>query len=195
MAQNNSFNGNLVPWSLDVDQEAVNVFIEPVVAYRCWLVDGFAMKRLRLLSMERLEALRERPAFQLDKGRWHPDLKLRSTNSDEFCWPSREKAAATLPDIGQRDLAGIYGWKHRRRMQVYAVTQRELNTPAFQVVEGEVYLWGEVVEHELGYRAQFAYPKQLYRSRNSSWLWQARQDVLTVMVADYYGVPTVQVGF
>ena len=26
-------------------------------------------------------------------------------------------------------------------------------------IHGEVYLWGTVVEHELGYRAQFAYPK------------------------------------
>ena len=25
-------------------------------------------------------------------------------------------------------------------------------------IHGEVYLWGNVVEHELGYRAQFAYP-------------------------------------
>jgi hypothetical protein len=26
---------------------------------------------------------------------------------------------------------------------------------------GEVYLWGVVVEHELGWRAQYAYPKNL----------------------------------
>jgi hypothetical protein len=28
-------------------------------------------------------------------------------------------------------------------------------------IRGEVYLWGSVVEHELGCRAQFAYPKSL----------------------------------
>jgi hypothetical protein len=28
-------------------------------------------------------------------------------------------------------------------------------------IHGEVYLWGTVVEHELGWRAQFAYPKTL----------------------------------
>jgi hypothetical protein len=32
---------------------------------------------------------------------------------------------------------------------------------AEQGVHGEVYLWGTVVEHELGWRAQFAYPKTL----------------------------------
>jgi hypothetical protein len=29
-------------------------------------------------------------------------------------------------------------------------------------VHGEVYLWGTVVEHERGWRAQFAYPKVLF---------------------------------
>ncbi len=29
-------------------------------------------------------------------------------------------------------------------------------------VHGEVYLWGTVVEHERGWRAQFAYPKTLF---------------------------------
>ena len=29
-------------------------------------------------------------------------------------------------------------------------------------IHGEVYLWGTVVEHELGWRAQFAYPKSLF---------------------------------
>jgi len=29
-------------------------------------------------------------------------------------------------------------------------------------VHGEVYLWGKVVEHERGWRAQFAYPKTLF---------------------------------
>jgi hypothetical protein len=31
-------------------------------------------------------------------------------------------------------------------------------------IHGEVYLWGTVVEHELGWRAQFAYPKTLFLS-------------------------------
>ena len=29
-------------------------------------------------------------------------------------------------------------------------------------IHGEVYLWGTVVEHELGWRAKFAYPKTLF---------------------------------
>lgn len=33
---------------------------------------------------------------------------------------------------------------------------------------GEVSLWGDVVEHEVGYRAQFARPKSLYKGRGVS---------------------------
>src|SRR5437588_3873451 len=29
-------------------------------------------------------------------------------------------------------------------------------------VHGEIWLWGSVVEHQDGYRAQFAYPKKLF---------------------------------
>jgi hypothetical protein len=34
-------------------------------------------------------------------------------------------------------------------------------------VHGEVYLWGKVVEHERGWRAQFAYPKTLFLAANA----------------------------
>jgi hypothetical protein len=32
---------------------------------------------------------------------------------------------------------------------------------AFGPVIGQVYLWGQIVEHTRGYRAEFAYPKAL----------------------------------
>jgi len=38
---------------------------------------------------------------------------------------------------------------------------REIDYERFGV-HGEVYLWGTVVEHRLGWRAQFAYPKSLF---------------------------------
>lgn len=34
-------------------------------------------------------------------------------------------------------------------------------------VHGEVYLWGTVVEHQLGWRAQYAYPKSLFLPSNA----------------------------
>jgi len=49
-------------------------------------------------------------------------------------------------------------------------------------VAGEVYLWGKVVEHEIGYLAEFSYPKRLFVGENV--------DVLTWMqLEENYGVP------
>jgi len=39
----------------------------------------------------------------------------------------------------------------------------------YPVVLGEVYLWGDVIEHEQGYRAQYAYPKIITRSYCCNW--------------------------
>ena len=36
----------------------------------------------------------------------------------------------------------------------------------YPLIRGEVYLWGKIVEHEFGYRAEFAYPKKLYKHKN-----------------------------
>jgi DNA-binding CsgD family transcriptional regulator len=45
---------------------------------------------------------------------------------------------------------------------IYAVkTAEQLYRMSSGGIFGEVYLWGTVVEHELGWRAQFAYPKNL----------------------------------
>lgn len=33
---------------------------------------------------------------------------------------------------------------------------------------GEVYLWGKIIEHDLGYRAQYAYPKRLFLNEYQS---------------------------
>lgn len=48
-------------------------------------------------------------------------------------------------------------------------------------VVGEVYLWGRVIEHEHGYRAQYAYPKRLAVVAGD----QRLADVLSLT----YGVP------
>jgi hypothetical protein len=45
-------------------------------------------------------------------------------------------------------------------------------------IRGEVHLWGTVVEHELGWRAQFAYPKSLVLLRNRIVLRIRRKDIV-----------------
>ena len=49
---------------------------------------------------------------------------------------------------------GIYAAKSIEHLRQFGYEGRGIH--------GEVYLWGTVVEHKLGWRAQFAYPKSLF---------------------------------
>lgn len=67
-------------------------------------------------------------------------------------WPAKKKLLAVCTEticLGERCSCGIYAYKN-------STAQIISNTCS---VIGEVWLWGNVVEHELGYRAQFGYPK------------------------------------
>jgi hypothetical protein len=50
---------------------------------------------------------------------------------------------------------GVYSAKNHQHLQ------HIIDCNVEYAVHGEVYLWGKVVEHKLGWRAQFAYPKSL----------------------------------
>lgn len=49
---------------------------------------------------------------------------------------------------------GVYAAKSLEHLRRFGYEERG--------ILGEVYLWGTVVEHKLGWRAQFAYPKSLF---------------------------------
>ena len=55
-------------------------------------------------------------------------------------------------------MCGIYAYKEKPRLL------REIGKPnsGLRLVYGEINLWGKVIEHEDGYRAQFGYPKRLW---------------------------------
>lgn len=60
---------------------------------------------------------------------------------------------------------GIYAFKTRKAAEVRASeSYADLYLPVWgsNAVWGAVALWGIVVEHRIGYRAQFAYPTELY---------------------------------
>ncbi|KKL74741.1 hypothetical protein LCGC14_2061860 [marine sediment metagenome] len=69
---------------------------------------------------------------------------------------------------------GIYGLKERIMPYDWAIGE----------IVGEVYLWGLIVEHELGYRAEYAYPKCLY-------LDGAKDDTIR-MIASNYRIPVTE---
>ena len=70
--------------------------------------------------------------------------RIRSFNGTE--WEPKKKLVAVA--IGSE--SGIYAWKKRDAVAKDTNISR---------IWGEVWLWGRVLECELGYRAEFAYPK------------------------------------
>src|ERR1035437_8350522 len=89
--------------------------------------------------------------------RWD-DAGLRSLNGK--AWSPRKPLAAKCGAGKAHDAHGVP--QTDCTCGVYASKSLEqLLTTGYAKcgIHGEVYLWGTVVEHELGYRAQFAYPK------------------------------------
>ena len=68
---------------------------------------------------------------------------------------SRAEATHSPSELPHLDCTcGVYAAKNLEHL-------REIDYEKLGV-HGEVYLWGTVVEHRLGWRAQFAYPKSLF---------------------------------
>jgi hypothetical protein len=91
--------------------------------------------------------------------RWNA-AGLRSLNGKPWspCKPLAAKCGAgkahDAHEVPQTDCTcGVYAAKNLEHLRQFGYEGRGIH--------GEVYLWGTVVEHELGWRAQFAYPKSL----------------------------------
>jgi hypothetical protein len=68
---------------------------------------------------------------------------------------------------------GLYGLKN-------ATVLRQTRSPA---VIGTVALWGQVIEHELGYRAEFGYPQRLRLVCPACFWWRGASGSNPVVVA------------
>ncbi len=113
-------------------------YISPIVGYRVWQWDATG---LRSLNGEKWVA--------------HQPLSAvcRADTSGSIAGLSKATHnPAELPDFSCT--CGVYAAK----------TIEHLHQCGYKKfgVHGEVYLWGKVVEHERGWRAQFAYPKTLF---------------------------------
>ena len=107
-------------------------YISPIVGYRVWTWDTTGLK-------------------SLCGERWHPNQSL-AARCRASAVLGRDKATNDVHDSPYPHCTcGIYAVK----------TLDHFRSAGYERygIHGEVYLWGTVVEHELGYRAQFAYPK------------------------------------
>ncbi len=111
-------------------------YISPIVAYRVWQWDAVGLKSLNCEP-------------------WIPDHCLAAACRYRL-WKAANGEAASLD--------GHEPPHHNCRCGVYAAKNfahlRNIGYADYGV-HGEVYLWGRVVEHHFGYRAQYAYPKSL----------------------------------
>ena len=80
--------------------------------------------------------------WSLNGERWFPDRALASKCPRADHEPPTDDCSC-----------GVYAAKNYQHLRKIADIKCR--------VHGEVYLWGTVVEHKLGYRAQYAYPKSL----------------------------------
>ncbi|MEO8476747.1 MAG: hypothetical protein ABI572_06810 [Actinomycetota bacterium] len=85
-------------------------------------------------------------------------LLLRPVAGRAHAWRPREIATATCKRRGVLHEAPAIGCRCGLHASQTLDILRKTKCPA---VLGRVALWGRVVEHELGYRARFAYPQRL----------------------------------
>jgi hypothetical protein len=77
--------------------------------------------------------------------------------------------------------------RYNMRCGIYALKTIKLDFfdyGPWKTISGQVYLWGLIVEHELGYRAQYAYPKCLYLD--------GEKDNTIRMIANNYKIPAIE---
>ena len=140
---------------------------DPVVGWRVWRVERPVDRRMSALdlALELRDAERdgaERPAEALFHHR------LRSLTQPEF-WPTRTRMESICGEQGQSIHPYSAGpeadcecgvWAFR----TYALAERKLLDYAHSgraLALGGVSLWGRIIEQELGWRAQFAYPLEV----------------------------------
>jgi hypothetical protein len=118
-------------------------YISPIIGYRVWEWEGVELK-------------------SLNDELWLPGrpLAARCRAAARGTIVGRAENTHDAHDAPQANCScGIYAAK----------TLHHLRSAGYERygIHGEVYLWGKVVEHERGWRAQLAYPKNLFLSSDA----------------------------
>ena len=137
--------------------------VEPVVGWRVWRVSREIDRwrsaaelagELRRRERERGEPVSVEPLFA---------PRLRSLTELGF-WPARRRLEAAC-GRGEHHTApradcecGIWAFRAAERASAALLDYAHGPTP---VALGRVHLWGRIVEHQLGWRAQYGYPAEV----------------------------------
>jgi hypothetical protein len=121
--------------------------VEPIVGWRIWRFAEGHDTSLHSLSR---------------RGAWLP---RRAAAAICFALPANHTEARShlAPEYGCN--CGLWAWREESDARRYLKSLIRLplmhSAPVMNPVLGQVALWGNVVEHERGYRAAFAYPTRL----------------------------------
>lgn len=90
---------------------------------------------------------------------WPPREPARATC--DYCWPHTSCGAHARGEMAVHNCAGgLYGYKSKQ-----VALDIGLSDCGEDAILGRVALWGQVIEHQHGFRAQYAYPLSLNESR------------------------------
>ena len=147
-------------------------YVSPIVAYRTWQWDALGLR-------------------SLNNERWLPNHCLAAAcRRGHGGWNVADGKAAPLdgheaPQDGCS--CGVYAAKD--------FTYLRNSGYADFGVHGEVYLWGKVVEHRFGWRAQYAYPKSVVLPPDAipfkMSAFESRLETLTAYGADISIAPAI----
>ena len=125
-------------------------YIAPIVGYRAWQWNCTGWNP------------HSAPLKSFNDEWWSPGRAIAATCNASFGWGPARVAEV----VNQRHEAphtgctcGIYATRSFDQLRDLGYLRRG--------IRGEIYLWGKVIEHESGWRAQFAYPKTLVLSPES----------------------------
>jgi len=132
------------PWGESTPRKPLEpelTVVEPIIGWRRWSVEMFGNE------------LRSNNGV-----RWTPYEKLTAE-----CKKLPSFFDPTIGCKGVHCTCGIYAYKTPEEAKFGKNAPRNLGTGSTDCW-GEVYLWGRVIEHEKGWRAQYAYPKSFVDS-------------------------------
>lgn len=96
---------------------------------------------------------------------------LRSVFMHDIWMPGAVMVSRSFEDWGVR---GVHAWKDAGSFEFAEYIQGYLPIPSLNdptIITGTVLLWGDVVEHQYGYRAEFA------KVRSIDWVYPAIKDM------------------